>query len=90
MANQPNRYSIDNGMYSRNLNPNGKANGIKKVALDIGRNDNCPCGSGNKFKRCCKPKGVFYVKKQTHKQKLKGFILATLKLRLRKLFKKSK
>ena len=20
---------------------------------DIGRNDNCPCGSGKKFKQCC-------------------------------------
>jgi len=22
----------------------------------IGRNDNCPCGSGKKFKRCCEAK----------------------------------
>ena len=24
----------------------------------IGRNDPCPCGSGNKFKKCCLPKGA--------------------------------
>lgn len=23
----------------------------------VGRNDPCPCGSGNKFKRCCIRKG---------------------------------
>lgn len=22
---------------------------------NVGRNDNCPCGSGNKFKKCCGP-----------------------------------
>ncbi len=25
----------------------------------IGRNDPCPCGSGNKFKRCCINKGIY-------------------------------
>jgi hypothetical protein len=25
----------------------------------IGRNDNCPCGSGKKFKKCCLDKGIF-------------------------------
>jgi hypothetical protein len=25
-------------------------------ALNIGRNDSCPCGSGKKYKRCCLPK----------------------------------
>lgn len=23
------------------------------VTLKVGRNDNCPCGSGQKFKKCC-------------------------------------
>lgn len=29
-------------------------------ASKVGRNDPCPCGSGEKFKRCCdaKPRGV--------------------------------
>ncbi|WP_175463967.1 SEC-C metal-binding domain-containing protein, partial [Vibrio cholerae] len=25
----------------------------KKMKFKIGRNDKCPCGSGNKYKRCC-------------------------------------
>lgn len=28
----------------------------KKVKKKIGNNDNCPCGSGKKFKKCCKNK----------------------------------
>ena len=24
-----------------------------RVALKVGRNDPCPCGSGRKFKKCC-------------------------------------
>lgn len=26
------------------------------VIVKIGRNDPCPCGSGNKYKKCCEPK----------------------------------
>ena len=26
---------------------------LKKKSKNIGRNDSCPCGSGEKFKRCC-------------------------------------
>ncbi len=26
---------------------------LKKKSRNIGRNDSCPCGSGEKFKRCC-------------------------------------
>ena len=26
---------------------------IERRPSKIGRNDPCPCGSGNKFKRCC-------------------------------------
>jgi uncharacterized protein YecA (UPF0149 family) len=25
----------------------------KPKFTDVGRNDDCPCGSGQKFKRCC-------------------------------------
>lgn len=28
----------------------------RKALLATGRNDPCPCGSGDKFKACCKPK----------------------------------
>jgi len=26
---------------------------LKKKLKNIGRNDPCPCGNGEKFKRCC-------------------------------------
>lgn len=26
---------------------------LKRLGVKIGRNDQCPCGSGNKYKRCC-------------------------------------
>ncbi|WP_300458011.1 SEC-C metal-binding domain-containing protein [Desulfobacula sp.] len=25
----------------------------KTLAVTVGRNDPCPCGSGKKFKKCC-------------------------------------
>jgi uncharacterized protein YecA (UPF0149 family) len=32
--------------------------GMKVVSGKIGRNDPCPCGSGKKYKKCCKDKEV--------------------------------
>jgi preprotein translocase subunit SecA len=29
---------------------------IKRVEPRVGRNDDCPCGSGKKYKKCCSPK----------------------------------
>jgi len=84
---KPNRYSIDNGQYQRFLNEEGKAEGIRKVAVEVGRNSPCPCKSGLKYKKCCLPKGRFYVESQK-KTKLKGLKKATLKIRLKRLFKK--
>ncbi|MBP5435451.1 preprotein translocase subunit SecA [bacterium] len=31
----------------------------KRTTPKIGRNDDCPCGSGKKFKRCCMGKGIY-------------------------------
>ena len=31
---------------------------VVKEKKKIGRNDPCPCGSGNKYKRCCLPLGI--------------------------------
>ncbi len=31
-----------------------KSKPIEKVASKLGRNDPCPCGSGKKYKKCCK------------------------------------
>lgn len=32
---------------------------VKRTVAKVGRNDNCPCGSGQKFKRCCMNKGIY-------------------------------
>ena len=32
---------------------------VKRAIAKVGRNDNCPCGSGQKFKRCCMNKGIY-------------------------------
>lgn len=34
---------------------------FKRSAAKVGRNDNCPCGSGKKFKKCCLPKAEHVV-----------------------------
>jgi len=26
---------------------------VRNAHRDVGRNDDCPCGSGKKFKKCC-------------------------------------
>jgi len=36
-----------------NSNCCGGKNPIKRIFPKIGRNDQCPCGSGRKFKKCC-------------------------------------
>ena len=33
--------------------------GEKLLEEKLGRNDLCPCGSGNRFKKCCLSKGCF-------------------------------
>ena len=33
--------------------------GEKLLEEGLGRNDPCPCGSGNRFKKCCLPKSRF-------------------------------
>ena len=40
------------------------------MSLKVGRNEKCPCGSGKKFKRCCK--GVVEVKDMKEPAKLAG------------------
>ena len=34
-------------------------NGDKLLEEKLGRNDLCPCGSGNRFRKCCLSKGCF-------------------------------
>ena len=43
--------------YLDGLREDGTVKGVtfKKKYTDVGRNDPCPCGSGQKFKKCCMP-----------------------------------
>ena len=36
--------------------------------LQVGRNDSCPCGSGEKYKNCCIKKGESFLKKMAKKE----------------------
>jgi uncharacterized protein YecA (UPF0149 family) len=33
--------------------------GHKELTEKLGRNDLCPCGSGKRFRRCCRKAGCF-------------------------------
>ena len=35
-----------------------KVSVVKKASADVGRNDLCPCGSGQKYKICCGAPGA--------------------------------
>jgi hypothetical protein len=39
-----------------------------RTVLQIGRNDPCPCGSGQKYKNCCITKGDQFLRKMAVKQ----------------------
>ena len=43
-------YTIAN--YAKNWMPT-KASPVKRENQKTGRNENCPCGSGKKHKKCC-------------------------------------
>ncbi len=38
-----------------------------RAIMQIGRNDPCPCGSGEKYKNCCVTKGDHFLKKLAEK-----------------------
>ena len=40
--------------FGRTTRPSGRL--CKEVKKEIGVNDPCPCGSGRKYKKCCKDK----------------------------------
>ena len=39
-----------------------------RQVLKVGRNDPCPCGSGEKYKNCCIKKGEAFLRKMAKKQ----------------------
>lgn len=38
-----------------------------RAVLQVGRNDPCPCGSGEKYKNCCINKGDAFLRKMADK-----------------------
>jgi hypothetical protein len=45
-----------------------------REVLEIGRNDPCPCGSGEKYKNCCINKGDHFLRKMAKKAKGPGLL----------------
>ncbi len=41
------------------LPPPNPSEPVKRQIAKAGRNDDCPCGSGKKFKKCCEGKGLY-------------------------------
>ena len=41
--------------YQTDLRDDGSVRGqtVRRVGVEVGRNDPCPCGSGKKYKKCC-------------------------------------
>ena len=53
LAEQPGREQEANAAAQEMQRASRAAYGGPRVAVKIGRNDPCPCGSGRKYKRCC-------------------------------------
>lgn len=55
IANKRNRELIEKDGLTKTLEamPNMRLGTIRRDAPKINRNSKCPCGSGNKFKKCC-------------------------------------
>jgi tetratricopeptide (TPR) repeat protein len=53
LANQPGREREADAAGQEFERANRAAHGGSRLAIKIGRNDPCPCGSGRKYKRCC-------------------------------------
>ena len=57
---------------------------LTKVAEMTGRNDQCPCGSGKKYKRCClsNDKEVTHAKVQAEQLELESSVEARAEPRI--------
>jgi uncharacterized protein YecA (UPF0149 family) len=53
LAGQPRREQDANAAAQELQRASRAVDGGSRVAVRIGRNDPCPCGSGRKYKRCC-------------------------------------
>jgi len=57
-----------------------------REVMAVGRNDPCPCGSGEKYKNCCIDKGDHFLKKMAKKakKKEKGSLIGNVLARFKK------
>jgi uncharacterized protein YecA (UPF0149 family) len=53
LAEQPGREQEANAATQEMQRASRAADAGLRLAVKIGRNDPCPCGSGRKYKRCC-------------------------------------
>ncbi|OUP22594.1 hypothetical protein B5F29_01220 [Lachnoclostridium sp. An196] len=49
----------ENNLFEYLLPPDIKPATVVRLHRKIGANEPCPCGSGRKFKKCCKGKGKY-------------------------------
>jgi len=40
-----------------------------RQTIEVGRNDPCPCGSGEKYKNCCIDKGDHFLRQLADKER---------------------
>ena len=52
-SNNPSKSSANRGRRQSETATASRSNGAKRTGAKVGRNQQCPCGSGKKFKRCC-------------------------------------
>ena len=53
MNSNPSKSSANRGRRQSEMATASRSNGAKRTGAKVGRNQQCPCGSGKKFKRCC-------------------------------------
>ena len=53
MNSNPSKSSANRGRRQSEMATAPRSNGAKRTGAKVGRNQQCPCGSGKKFKRCC-------------------------------------
>lgn len=54
--------TLDDKITSKVIVKNNKKLTLYKVNTEPRPNDLCPCGSGKKYKKCCKNKGIYGTK----------------------------
>ena len=53
---EKNKDDVEKGKFNEPPHDGAKQETFVKTGPDVGRNGPCPCGSGKKYKKCCRPK----------------------------------